>query len=165
MAKRNKKSLLEQSMETAKAAVPVVESVVESIVDAAREGFETAKDIASTTETKLADALPDPVVEKLPLVEAPAHKGRGRLKRLLFLGALAAVGAAVFKKLRSGSTSDNWQSSYVPAPAPAPGPPPTDDAGAGPDEAVADAAAEPHEPSTPDQPAEVVDVEDPAHQA
>ncbi|MFN8192217.1 MAG: hypothetical protein U0R78_17690 [Nocardioidaceae bacterium] len=164
MAKRSKKTLLEQSLDTAKAAVPVVESVVESIVDAAKEGLDTAKGIANTTETKLADALPEPVVDRLPVLEKPAHKGRGRLTKLLFLGALAAVGAAVFKKLRSGSSSDNWQSSYVPAPAPTPAPA-TDDAGSGPDEAVSDATAEPHEPTTPDSPAEVVDVEDTADKA
>ncbi len=163
---RTKKSLLEQSVETAKAAVPVVESVVESIVEAAKDGFETAKEIAGTTEAKFADVAPAAVVDKLPMVEAPAHKGRGRLKKLLLLGGLAAIGAVIFKKLRSDSTSDNWQSSYVPTPPPATAPTPaTDDAGSGPDEAVSDAAAEPHEPTTPDQPAEVVDVEESADKA
>jgi hypothetical protein len=165
MAMRTKKSLFEQSVETAKAAVPVVESVVESIVEAAKDGFETAKEIAGTTEAKFAEVAPAAVVDKLPMVDAPAHQGRGRLKKLLLLGGLAAIGALIFKKLRSDSTSDNWQSSYVPTPPPTAAPTPapaaaTDDAGSGPDEAVSDAAAEPHEPTTPDHPVEVVDVVD-----
>ena len=47
-----------------------------------------------------------------------------------------------------------------PAPAPAATPPTADDAGAaGPDEALSDAADEPHAVTTPDDPAEVVDLE------
>ncbi len=71
-------------------------------------------------------------------------------------------------KLQSGGQSDNWQSSYVPdARARAdPGPRPADDAGAaGPDEALSDAADEPQPVTTPDEPAEVVDLETPVEDA
>lgn len=112
----------------------------------------------------------------------PEPKG-GKLKRLLLLLGLAGLGALVFKKLRSDSTHDNWQSSYVPTPPPAPAasvddtPIGTqaaaaatgaaegitavsdDPGGAGFDESAADEAVEPHEATTPDHPAEVVDVD------
>jgi hypothetical protein len=91
--------------------------------------------------------------------EKPKKKG-GKLKKLLLITGLAAVGAAIFKKVRGDSTSDNWQSSYVPTPAPAAD---TDDAaGAGPDEAIADAAEKPHAVTTPDDPAETVTVDEDA---
>ena len=86
---------------------------------------------------------------------------------------LIAIGAFVFSKLRS-SGQDNWQSSYTPAP-----PPPRsttspttgahvgaaagsgdDAAGGTPGEAVADAVEEPHTATTPDAPAEIIDVDD-----
>ena len=77
-----------------------------------------------------------------------------------------------FKKLRGQSASDNWQSSYTPAPAPSSSatPPvatePADDsAGSSPDEALADATGEPHPVSTPDDPAEVVTLEEESDKA
>ena len=77
-----------------------------------------------------------------------------------------AAAAFVAKKLRGGSTSHNWQSSYTPTPAPPPTPRapvatsrPTS-GGASPDEALADRPSEPHPVTTPDDPAEVVAVED-----
>jgi hypothetical protein len=91
----------------------------------------------------------------------------GKLKKVLLFGGLAAAGAVAFKKLRGQSASDNWQSSYTPAPAPSSSanPPvatePADDsAGSSPDEAIADATGEPHPVSTPDDPAEVVTLEE-----
>ncbi len=64
-------------------------------------------------------------------------------KKLLLVVALAAVGAVVGKKLAGGDQSDNWQSSYTPAPAPA-----------------APAAGATHPVTTPEDPAESVDVTD-----
>lgn len=104
--------------------------------------------------------------------EEPKKK-KGKLKRVLFLGLLAGGAAVVAKKLKGESTSDNWQSTYVPTPAPAaPGTPaatsggshkadaPVEDTGgASPDEALADEADAPHPVTTPDQPAEVVDID------
>lgn len=182
MALRTKKSLLEQSLESAKAMVPAVESAVEAIVEAAKDGLESAKDVVESASEKAAGGAKDaadavsakavdvvPAADKLPVVSTKSHKGKGRLKKLLFLGVLAAIGAVVFKKLRGSSASDNWQSAYVPTPPPATpsaDKPADDEAGAGPDEAAADAAAEPHEPTTPDAPAEVVEVDEaPKHAA
>ena len=64
-------------------------------------------------------------------------------KKLLLVVALAAVGAVVGKKLAGGDQSDNWQSSYTPTPAPA-----------------APAATATHPVTTPEDPAESVDVTD-----
>jgi vacuolar-type H+-ATPase subunit H len=103
---------------------------------------------------------------------------RGRFKKFLLFSGLLAVGGLVFKTMRDRQASDNWQSSYVPPePAPTPATPtstpsptdtmadpltdpmPSDDAGgAGPDEALADAVESPHPVTTPDEPAEEVDV-------
>lgn len=98
--------------------------------------------------------------------EEQKKKG-GKLRKLAIFAALAGAAGFVAKKLQGGGQSANWQSSYVPTPAPAPAPAPTpaaavpadDDAGAGPDEALSDAADEPQPVTTPDDPAEVVDLE------
>ena len=110
----------------------------------------------------------------------PEPKG-SKLKKALFLGGLLAIGGAVFSKLRQQSAGSNWQSSYVPTPPPAPASPaspaapaaaaapgepvPTEDtvddlAGSDPSEAISDAAEAPHEVTTPDAPAEIIDVDD-----
>jgi hypothetical protein len=105
----------------------------------------------------------------------PEPKKGGKLKRFVLFAAVAGAVAFVAKKLQgSDSAADNWQSSYVPTPPPpAPAPVPTDagvdtaapatddTGGSSPDEALADAAETPHPVSTPDDPAQVVDVEDP----
>ena len=109
----------------------------------------------------------------------PQKKKKSKLKRFLLFGALAGGVAAVAKRLQAGSGSDNWQSSYTPSPPPsdAPATPPTpsapqsggdpltdplpeDPGGASPDEAMADNAETPHPTTTPDDPAEVVDLEE-----
>lgn len=129
----------------------------------------------------------------------PEPKG-GRLKKLLLLGGLLAIGGVIFSKLRGKQDADaNWQSTYVPPapPKPAPAttapaaaapvtvdplsdpltdplssevtaddvvtvdPPATDDIGGGaPGEAISDAVEDPHEATTPDEPAEVIDIDD-----
>ena len=95
-------------------------------------------------------------------------KKGSKLRKLAIFAALAGAAGFVAKKLQSGGQSANWQSSYVPTPAPAagPGPSATDDAGAAaPDEAISDAADEPQPVTTPDEPAEVVDLETPVEDA
>ena len=119
----------------------------------------------------------------------PEPKG-SKLKKVLLLVGLLAIGGAIYAKLRQQSSStNNWQSSYVPTPPPAkpatpatPQPvtpsapasgaggdpltdplPPTDAddvAGGAPGEALSDAAETPHEVTTPDAPAEIIDVDD-----
>ena len=121
----------------------------------AAEKAAVGRDLATA---KLAEIKGDP----------PKKKG-GKLKKLLLITGLAALGAAIFKKTRGDATSDNWQSSYVPTPAPAPSAAPsagsadTDDTGgSSPDEAISDAAEQPHPVSTPDDPAETVTVDEDA---
>jgi hypothetical protein len=128
----------------------------------------------------------------------------GRLKKLLVLTGLLALGGVVFNKLRSKQDAEaNWQSSYVPpappaapastpsSPAAAPAapvtpattsgdpltdpltdeitaddvvtaePPATQDIGGGdPGEAISDSVEEAHPATTPDAPADVVDIDD-----
>jgi hypothetical protein len=93
--------------------------------------------------------------------EEPKKKG-GKLKKFALFAAVAGAVGFVAKKLQGGNESaDNWQSSYVPRPAPSPAPV-KDAGGSGPDEALSDAADDPQPVTTPDDPAEVVDVEAPA---
>jgi hypothetical protein len=100
--------------------------------------------------------------------EAKPKKKGSKLRKLALFAALAGAAGFIAKKLQSGGQSANWQSSYVPTPAPAPGPGPSvaDDASAAtPDEAISDAADEPQPVTTPDEPAEVVDLETPVEDA
>ncbi|HWM72103.1 MAG TPA: hypothetical protein VNQ53_00080 [Nocardioides sp.] len=107
----------------------------------------------------------------------PQPKKKSKLKRFLLFGVIAGGVAAVAKKLQAKSSGDNWQSSYTPSPPPTDTTPPTpaapqsggdpltdplpdDPGGASPDEALADSTEAPHPATTPDDPAEVVDLEE-----
>ena len=99
-------------------------------------------------------------------VEAPEKKTH-RLRKALILLGLGGVVAAVAKKLSDRPATTAWQSSYTPTPsAPAADSGPAggahkadnDQGGASPDVAAADAASEPHDATTPDNPAETIDV-------
>jgi len=108
--------------------------------------------------------------------EPPPKKKGGTLKKILLVTGLAAVAAFAAKQLMGRGKADNWQSSYVPTPAPpappaAPSTPPSpaapmaaaevdDTGGSSPDEALADQAVESHPVTTPDEPAEVISIED-----
>ncbi len=120
----------------------------------------------ATAARDLADA-------KVAELKGEKPQKKSKLKRFVVFAGIAGGVAFVAKKLQSGGQSDNWQSSYNPAPAPgsssSPTPPPTpsapqsgleDTGGASPDEALSDAAEEAHPVSTPDDPAEVVDLEE-----
>jgi hypothetical protein len=103
-------------------------------------------------------------------------KKKHRLRKLLMFTGLAAALGFVVKKVTSRSGDDTWQSSYTPTP-PAPAatsetpifdaaaqatsdePTATDEGGAAPDEAIADAVEEQHPVTTPDEPADVVEVD------
>ena len=108
-------------------------------------------------------------------------KRKGRKRKFLVFATLAGLGAYAVQKLRGGESA-NWQTSYSPSTAPAapPAPPspsapqagshaadvPVDSAaeeeaepvGATPGESLSDAAEEPHPVTTPDSPAEDVEV-------
>ena len=117
---------------------------------------------AAIAAEKAADAS-QAAADKVADVTAPKKKG-SKLKKLLLITGLAAGAAFVAKKLKGGSSqSDNWQSSYTPTPAPTPAAPKTpakDEGGSSPDEALADQAEAPHPVTTPDDPADVVEVDD-----
>jgi hypothetical protein len=122
----------------------------------------TASDLAAKA-SELADQAKEAADAQVANVRGEEKKKGSKLKKVAFFAAIAGAIAFVARKIQSSGQSDNWQSSYVPTPAPAPT---TDDAGAaGPDEALSDAADEPHAVTTPDDPAEVVDLESPVEDA
>ena len=114
---------------------------------------------AAIAAEKAAEAA-QAAAEKVEEVAAPEKKKRSKLKTLLVVTGIAAVAAVVVKKMQSSGESENWQSSYTPTPAPRPTAVPDEAAGASPDEAIADQAEAPHPVTTPEDPAEVVDVAD-----
>jgi hypothetical protein len=95
-----------------------------------------------------------------------------RLRKLLILTGIAALLGFAAKKMRDSADEENWQSSDTPTPPPSRTETPiadaaaaasgdgADEGGAGPDEALADAVEEQHRVTTPDQPADVVEVAD-----
>ncbi len=102
-------------------------------------------------------------------VDAPAKKHR--LRKIMTVLGLAGIAAAVTKALSDRQSTATWQSAYTPtAPTPAaPASPVTpaapaagaDDTGAAsPDEAIADAEETPHGATTPENPVEVVEVDE-----
>jgi len=98
-------------------------------------------------------------------VEAPKRK-KHRFRKFLVVVGLGSAAAYVAKKLSDRPSSTTWESNYTPSPAPespigahrAEDDIANDQGGASPDVAAADAASEPHEATTPDDPAETIDV-------
>jgi vacuolar-type H+-ATPase subunit H len=169
-------------------AAPYVESArdrfVNEVVPAVQQAVNEARDQAAPVaeEAKRRGSL-----AAAALKGEPVKKKSGK-KKFFVLAALAGIGAFVAKKMQGGNESANWQTSYAPKPAPAAPPaPPTpaapmagshaadtavdnsataagDPTGANPGEALADSSEAPHPVTTPDAPAEdidVADVEDP----
>jgi len=130
------------------------------IADARAKAAPVAADLATRAQEAAAQAKEAADARVATLRgEEPKKKG-GKLKKLALFAAIAGAVGFVAKKLQGGGQqADNWQSSYVPKPAPAPAPV-QDAGGSGPDEAIADAAEDPHPATTPDEPAEVVDIAD-----
>jgi hypothetical protein len=141
------------------------------------------KGVASATAAAtpvVAEARRRGVNASAALQGEPPVKRKGRKRKLFVFATLAGLGAYAFQKLRGGESS-NWQTSYSPSTAPAapPAPPspsapqagshaadvPVDAAeadaepvGATPGESLSDATEEPHPVTTPDSPAEDVEV-------
>jgi hypothetical protein len=128
---------------------------VSQAADAAAEKAAEGKEIAAAKVTEL---------------DTESKKSH-RLRNLLIITGIAALLGFAAKKLRSGD-KENWQSSYMPDPPPASRASDTpiaeaaaaasaegaDEGGAGPDEVMADAAEEAHTVTTPDDPADIVDL-------
>ncbi len=163
-------------------AAPYVESArdrfVKDVVPAVQQAVNDARDQAAPVaeEAKRRGSL-----AAAALKGEPVEKKSGK-KKWFVLAALAGAGAFVYKKLQGSDESANWQSSYTPTPAPAAPPAPPspsapmagshvadtagdgaatsagDPTGANPGEVLADSTEEPHPVTTPDAPAEDVDV-------
>lgn len=138
------------------------------IADGAALAADKAALVAELASQKAAESRDLAAAKVAEIKGEPAPK-RGRFKKVLLLGGLAAAAAYVAGRLKNEREGDNWQSSYTPTPPPTPTSPvataPTgdrtdDDAGASPDEALADAAESPHPVTTPDDPAEEVVVDE-----
>jgi hypothetical protein len=165
-------------------AAPYVESArerfVNEVVPAVQAAVNDARDQAGPVAE---EARRRGSLAAAALKGEPVKKKSGK-KKFFVLAALAGVGAFVAQKMRGGNESANWQTSYTPKPAPAapPAPPspaapmagshaadtavdgsttsPGDPTGANPGETLSDATEEPHPVTTPDAPAEDVDVSD-----
>jgi hypothetical protein len=184
MGLRKNKSLLDQATDTVSQYAEQVKPQVETAVAAARE---KAGPMLADAKAKAAPVIADARAKAAPAVatgaalaaekiaagaqvvadkaeqvseaatpEKPKKKG-ATFRKLLLLTGIAAAAAFVARKLRS-SDSQNWQSSYTPTPAPRPMGE-QDTGGASPDEAIADQAESPHAATTPDDPADVVDLD------
>jgi hypothetical protein len=145
-----------------------------------KKAARSARAKAGKMATAAAAAAPVTAPLANRVAEKVDPKPRRRKRYALLLG-LIGIGAVVVKRMQGGSSAST-PSYSPPRPAPAPRPqatttaPPaqssepdagpaadeeaTDQGGAFLDEAIADAAEEPHPVSTPDQPIETVDVSD-----
>jgi hypothetical protein len=167
------------AVDTAKARFTTeVLPVLTAAVAAASEATEELREEASKRGAATAAALKGEV-------EAPSKKSH-KLRNLLIILGLGGIAAFVTKRMSDRQASTAWQSSYTPTPAApmsttptysAPGVAPTDETpmgtaaaaaaarardegAAGPDEAAADAAEEPHAATTPDNPAEEIKLDE-----
>ncbi|NPC98795.1 hypothetical protein [Nocardioides sp. zg-DK7169] len=154
-----------QALEAKDKAGPVIADARAKAAPVIASGVALASEKAAA-----AKSAADVKLAELTATEPPPEKKGGRLRKVALVALVAGAAGFVAKKIQAGRT-DSWQSSYVPAPPPAgptspraPGAPkvtPEDDAGgASPDEALADQAEAPHTPTTPDAPAEVVDLDE-----
>lgn len=172
---------VETAKETADKAGPILADGKEIARERARRGRRrAAARMAELKDSEASERLAAKVSafkdaeasEKLAAFKAAEpKKKRGRLKKLVLLGGLVGLGSVIAKRLRGASSQSNWQSSYTPQPAPRHTPthaattppaetaaPADDEGGSSPDEALADRASEPHPDTTPDDPAEVVEL-------
>lgn len=157
-------------------AVPVIHDARDRarplIADGAAIAADRAAHFADVASQKAAESR-DLAAAKVAELKGEPEPKRGRFKKVVLLGGLAAAAAFVANKLKGRQESQNWQSSYTPTPPPAPAAPPgpaapasgaaeqaDDEAGASPDEALADAAEAPHRATTPDDPADEVSIDE-----
>jgi hypothetical protein len=143
------------------------------IAQSAALAAEKASQAADLASAKAAEGRDLASAKAAELTGKP--KKKHRLRKLLVFTGLAALLGFVYKKAQASSDSENWQSSYTPTPparaasetpifdaaqaASDDEPVANDEGGAGPDEALADSVEEEHPVTTPDEPAEVVELE------
>ncbi len=155
------------------------DKIVNDVVPAVKQAASDARDQAAPLAEE-AKRRGDLAAAALKGEDVKRKSGK---KKWFLFAALAGAAAFAYKKLTGGNESTNWQSTYTPTPAPAAPPAPpspsapmagshvadgpvdgatgSDDAtGATPGEALSDAVEEPHAVTTPDAPAEDVDVSD-----
>ena len=169
MSKRKSKKLLEQASDAVDDIKPVVENSLESAYETAKEAISDGREAASHAFDEVSSET------KRRFGRKKKEKKRKKLRVVLLLGIVAAAAAVVAKALRSDQDAP-WAASSSPAPANTPAPPtpvtpaaptsgaaPDDRGGAAPGEALSDASDEggAHTDSTPDEPAEVVDLDKP----
>jgi vacuolar-type H+-ATPase subunit H len=142
------------------------------IADSAALAAEKAAHVAEVAAQKAAESR-DLAAAKVSELKGEPPKKRGRFKKVMLLGVLAAAAAFVANKLKGRQESQSWQSTYQPSPPPTPATPPTpaapgagadaetdDPAGSSPDEALSDAVESPHPATTPDNPADEVVIDE-----
>jgi hypothetical protein len=148
-------------------AAPVIADAREKAGPAIASGAAIAAEKIASGAAIAADraaAASHAAADKVAEVAEPPKKSH-KLRNFFLFAGLAGAAAFIASKLRGGQESDNWQSSYTPTPAPVPTPAPShvkkdvDEGGASPAEALADQAETPHPATTPDDPADVVDVD------
>ena len=148
-------------------AVPVIEDARDRakpiIADGAAIAAEKAAQVADVASQKAAESR-DLAATKVAELKGEKPKKSRRFRKVLLFGGIAAAAAFVASKLKGGQDSSSWNSSYTPTPPPAPPAPATeadadDAAGAMPGEALSDAGEEPHEVTTPDDPADEVEID------
>ena len=143
-------------------AAPYVAEAREKAAPLVASGAAKASEVAAQAK-EAADA-------KVAQLRGEEKKKGSKLKKLAVFAVIAGAVGFVARKLQGSGQGDNWQSSYVPTPAPTSTSTstsrPSDDAGAAsPDEALSDATDEPHAATTPEEPADVVDLEEPVGDA
>lgn len=184
MGLRKQKSLIEKAQDVADQVKPQVESALEQASELAQEGLKHAAPLIATGKVATAAGLAHAVdaassaagsahdfveAKKAELRPAPKKSKAGVVRKVLLFTGLAAVLGVVAKKLTATKEADKWQPAATPSrPTPAPSPASStsaaaaaegdDPAGADPAEALADATEAPHPVTTPDNPADVVDV-------
>jgi hypothetical protein len=162
-------ALADARTKAAAAAVEAREKAAPVVADARAKAAPLIASGAAMAGEK-ASAVKDLADQKVAELkgEPPKKKG-GKLKKIALFAAVAGAVGFAAKKLQGSQQSDNWQSSYVPAPPPAgatspkaPGAPTVNDdpGGAAPDEAIADQSETAHDVTTPDDPAEVVPIDE-----
>jgi hypothetical protein len=185
MGIRRKKTILEQAADYVEAAVEKAGPILSDAKDRAGSALADARDQAGPTLVDARDKATPLIAQSAALAAEKAAQGKElasakaaeltgkpkkkhRLRKLLLLTGLVAALGFVAKKLSSRGDQDDWQSAYPPAPSPTRDADATDtpigdtltadEGAASPGEALADASEESHEVTTPDEPADVVDI-------